>query len=466
MAALAKTSRMNVTIDLIMVLLVLYCAPIGENLKTMDLMASTIHYDTVFIGLGVLSFAFVCQHSAFIIAGSLEKPTKDRWSTVTSNGLSFCVCLALLCGSGGYIGYQEKTQGNILNSLDDSLPANVARGLLGFTMLFVYPMESFVARHVCVVLFFEGRSAHEGDDTSVLNRRDRRITLTFLLYLIAVIPAGIFQNLGTVLASCGAVGGSCLSYIGPGMVYLGIHGARFLELTKTFFGEIRQVRAPAAAPLDEEEAAPLYNVPEAVDLPSPPTNENWIVRQFKNMLWYLWLMPIWCKIATIGKATLTNHVTELALKSPHPIRIGNVRFASTKVKGGSTRVLMLPSKGSSLEDQRSSAPIDTMLLHSDSVPGNFGTTRTIEGKIVALPLTPNQTRLLPPSSGAGGKNYQSINAQVGALAKRKKQEEELALEDDPQQDPPGVYDFVIAILYIIFGVVAMTAGLFSIYNKQ
>ena len=69
----------------------------------------------------------------------------------------------------------------------------------------VPPQESFVARHVCVVLFFQGRSAHEGDDTSVLNRRDRRITLTVLLYLIAVIPAALFQNVGIVLAASGAV---------------------------------------------------------------------------------------------------------------------------------------------------------------------------------------------------------------------------------------------------------------------
>jgi sodium-coupled neutral amino acid transporter 11 len=108
-------------------------------------------------------------------------------------------------GAGGYIGFQDGTKGNILNSLpEDSTLANVARGLLGTTMLFVYPMESFVARHACVVLFFQGQSAHEGDDTAVLNRRDRRITLTVVLYILAVIPAALFQNLGSVLATTGA----------------------------------------------------------------------------------------------------------------------------------------------------------------------------------------------------------------------------------------------------------------------
>jgi sodium-coupled neutral amino acid transporter 11 len=141
MADLAKTSRINVTFDFIMVLLVLYCAPIRESWATFDWTKSIVHRETIFVGLGVLSFAFVCQHSAFIIAGSLENPTKSRWAKCTRAALMFACTLALCCGVGGFVGFQEDTKGNILNSLDqDSLPANIARGLLGTTMLFVYPM--------------------------------------------------------------------------------------------------------------------------------------------------------------------------------------------------------------------------------------------------------------------------------------------------------------------------------------
>ena len=119
-----------------------------------------IKYDTLFVGVGVLSFAFVCQHSAFIIAGSLEKPTKQRWSTCTRIALIACGFLALLCGISGYLGYGEKTQGNILNNLDNTLfLSKVAKVLLGITMLFVYPMESFVCRHVLIVLFFQSELA-------------------------------------------------------------------------------------------------------------------------------------------------------------------------------------------------------------------------------------------------------------------------------------------------------------------
>ena len=327
----------------------------------------------------------------------------------------------------------------------------------------VPPQESFVARHVCVVLFFQGRSAHEGDDTSVLNRRDRRITLTVLLYLIAVIPAALFQNVGIVLAASGAVGGSCLAYIGPGAVYLGVHGARFLELSRVFFGR----KLMNGGESGDEEMTPLYNSEVSGDLPELEEDDNWLVYQLKSALWYLLLMPIWTAIASYGKATLTQHVSELALKSPYPIRIGNVRFASTQVRGGATRVVMLPQKGSSHRLQQLAAPTITMLIQDDSLP-NFASTS--DGRVLALPPSSSSNRLnaicVPetnPATSTTQKNYESINTRIGAMAKRKKQEEELALEDDPQQDLPSKLDFLVAIFFILFGFVAMVAGLVSLY---
>ena len=63
------------------------------------------------MGLGVLSFAFVCQHSAFIVAGSLERPTKKRWAHATSTALSLCVVLEAACGIAGYLAFLENTEG-------------------------------------------------------------------------------------------------------------------------------------------------------------------------------------------------------------------------------------------------------------------------------------------------------------------------------------------------------------------
>jgi len=145
MANLAKTSTISVIFDCIIVAIVASFAPVRENIRqqngggllslllsqsssssssntttsisTASLLTLLIPSSTFFIGLGVLSFAFVCQHSAFIIAGSLTKPTRKRWAAVTASALISCCILAMIMGASGYLGYLDKVQGNVLNNL-------------------------------------------------------------------------------------------------------------------------------------------------------------------------------------------------------------------------------------------------------------------------------------------------------------------------------------------------------------
>jgi len=141
MADLAKTSRLSVVFDTILVSLVAYNAPVGASLQAMGgwstlLATDVIHYETIFVGIGVLSFAFVCQHSAFLVAGSLDRPTMPRWSITTRSALLLCAVLATTSGVSGYVGYLHETEGNILNNLDPkSWTANVARGLVSKSLI-------------------------------------------------------------------------------------------------------------------------------------------------------------------------------------------------------------------------------------------------------------------------------------------------------------------------------------------
>merc|ERR1711897_65914 len=91
-------------------------------------------------------------------------------------------------------------------------------------MFLTYPIESFVGRHVLVELIFNGEM--EENSGSFIKRRHY---VTIALYLMALIPACIFDNLGPVLSISGAVGASCLAYIAPGLVYLGVNGSVFIE---------------------------------------------------------------------------------------------------------------------------------------------------------------------------------------------------------------------------------------------
>jgi len=416
MARLAKTSSVSVLLDTILVAIVAWQAPWKTRIAEygwQDVFVHDVaHWDTLFMGLGVLSFAFVCQHSAFLIAGSLDNPTTSRWAQVTKRAVTFCGLLALASGIFGYVGYGDQTTGNILNNLPLNGPANMARLLLGTTMLLVYPMESFVARHVIISLFFQGSSAHEGNDDSViLQRADRRVLLTSALWAAAFVTAVLANSLGSVLAVTGAIGGSSLSYIGPGMVYLGVHGEAFLELVREskWFGPWFRTYWSKEASDEKENAKPLNeSTPLVAGIKPVETGEakdeddqNAIGTILSVIVSLLTLMPIWCFLASAGRDQLHTHMIEMATKSPIPLRIGNVEYS------------------------RSLDPRKKIL-------NAFGAG-------------------LPP-----------VIVRTPVLEKRRAKEANIAREPDPQANPTW-YDFVKAMLFCLFGVLALVAGLWSCF---
>jgi hypothetical protein len=186
---------------------------------------------------------------------------------------------------------------------------------------------------------------------------------------------------------------------------------------------------------EEHERAPLYcESTKAGAILSYGITDSWVLRQIKNILWYLLGMPAWSAVATFGKESLRSHITQVVLQSPHPIRIGNVRFARAKLAGEAPRVVMMKGDSKVIGG-------NTILLHT-------GPRRADEGSM---------------SRNPEWGNYQSINQQIGAIARRQLQEDTLAIEEDPQQDPPSTRDFVVAIFYVLFGVIAMAAGMVSIF---
>jgi solute carrier family 38 (sodium-coupled neutral amino acid transporter), member 11 len=524
MADLAITSRFNVLIDTLLVLLITITSiPIilktffHTNDTTMDsnsissdntsmfqnisnaVIASitnnnddtttkTIHWffrgPTIFIGLGVLSFAYVCQHSAFIIAGSLIRPTSKRWSIVTTTALSISCILNLLCGTMGYLAYQGNTQGNILENLGrNNVPANIARAMLGTTLLFVYPLESFVARHVCIVLLFTGRMAHEGNDTYILSRRDRRIIITTVLYIIAIIPALLTNDLGPVLAITGTIGGSCLSYLGPGVIYLGVHGERFNQLARQSFGGRKNITNINNIDGHDEETNNSSNMLRAVEttplvvssgnsnahnsVNDDNTNSDTIqvVGIWNHIVWYLMGMPIWCYIAKLGHVQVEHHIHEMAMKSPHPIRIGDVVYQR----------MMVPMNRNNTNDNNNDEEISTSkkIGRDRSMPqlSNLVTASNTGSTDSLSQLKPN---IGSGVSGGVSTNIANINRQIGQgileqhLQQQKQKtvqtnEGEGDLEIDPQEEPPSWYDFFVAISLIIIGLVALVAGLYSIF---
>ena len=345
MASLSCTSAISVTADMILVVFIAAYAPIKENVEANGGFGNVLKTDginsTLFIGLGILSTAMACQHSAFIVANSMENKTRQRWRWVTNQSITLSAILCLILGICGYLGFLGMTQGDVLNNFAlDSMQANAARVLLAFTMFFTYPMESFVARHVLIMLVHNGDMDARGgftlenesrveeeeladDDATVqtiattgsiiegggLLCMNRRQTWTIMVYLSTLLPALIFSDIGPVLSMTGAVGGSCISYIGPGLVYLGVNGEDFLNKIGAFLKAAGYSSSNSATVSEGD--LPVEgnaNLEMAQDVDSSSYES---IKSSKKPLWYyLGLFPIWTAIANRGTIHMTNKIAK------------------------------------------------------------------------------------------------------------------------------------------------------------
>lgn len=334
MASLSFTSMVSVLADIILVGFVAGFAPIKETVSEAGGIGEILqeHWirPSLFIGLGIISTAMACQHSAFIVSGSLENKTQRRWSTVTIISISFATVLCAIMGICGFLGFLGDTQGDVLNNFPtDSLVSNGARMLLAITMFFTYPMESFVARHVLVMLL------HQGDMDALYNERgregggylclNRRRSWTLALYLAALIPGLFLNDLGPVLSITGSLGGSCIAYIAPGLVYLGVNGEAFQDLCRSMARNWNhkhddkiekdaplegagELELPVAGDADQRMAGNGDGENEAgqpgpSDLPVAGEKRTLTMQPDfrKPCWWYLGLFPIWWAIASSGR---------------------------------------------------------------------------------------------------------------------------------------------------------------------
>jgi sodium-coupled neutral amino acid transporter 11 len=427
--------------------------------------------NTFFTGLGVLSFAYVCQHSSFIIAGSLHKPTKARWAQVSGISLGFSGTLALLMGTFGYLGFLQDTQGNVLDNFEPMATtggnpllgrmANVVRVILTCCMFFVYPLDAFVQRHVYMVLLFKGRHAHEGDDHAVLARRDRRLILTAALISLSLTPALLVENVGVVLAVTGAIAGSFLSYIAPGTAYLAIHGEEFIDFVKKSWTRGNLLASEPQTPASTTTSRGTLLAPEpkmsasntdieatqqSHEESAPSSVYSFIMDAAGSVVWVILLMPIWVCIARIGQSNLEQHFEQEAIKSPHPSRLGNIVHSHpvrAKLKAFTKQRNILPPQRK-LKPALSDRALDCVRTDADELDGEAA------GTLVA-------------SRDAIG--YGTIS-DADSLQKQEETKDDTAAEDserDPQDSEPTLYDFAVAIGFIVFGVIAMVVGLLSIF---
>ena len=230
--------------------------------------------------------------------------------------------------------------GDVLNNFDpDTLEANAARTLLAITMFFTYPMEAFVARHVLVQMFYDGdmdghNMALSPDGTTLstatmaagqrqcfglLPPISRRHKITWAIYIATLLPALVVDDLGPVLSITGSLGGSCLSYIGPGLVYLGVNGDAFLLYVAGILDRY-QARSSSVPPATGD--LPLEGDAQVTMQVATPSNIAAAVEKIatggKPWWWYLSGMHLWVSIALIGSDGMQDRLSALELEHGTP----------------------------------------------------------------------------------------------------------------------------------------------------
>ena len=295
LASLAFTSFLSIFAAITTVILTIMISPIKENIIDNGGIVEVLKNDSIkpaslFIGLSILSDAFACHHAAYIVYGSLRKPSKRRWGLVTFHSISLAAIVFTIFGLAGYLGYGEDTHANILNNFPmDDVVANVARLLLTLTFFFTYPMEAMVGRHVLFAIMHE-----EGDLESGVFCCNWRHVMTFTIYVMTLVPALLFDDLGPVLALTGAIGGSCLAYVTPGVLYLGVYGEEFLAYCA-------ELTSHSTTSFQNEKGFINMNdldVPIAGDGKLDMTKLN---KTTKPYWWYILGFPIWTSIASQGR---------------------------------------------------------------------------------------------------------------------------------------------------------------------
>jgi sodium-coupled neutral amino acid transporter 11 len=344
MATLAFTSLLSVCADVILVGFVIAFSPVrstvAENGGFGQVLADNWINSKLFVGLGVLSTAMACQHSAFIVSGSLENKTAARWGMVTSRSITIAAALCIMMGVSGYLGFLGETKGDILNNFDsDAMEANAGRALLAITMFFTYPMEAFVARHVLVQLFYNGDMDGEtvgpnGESVPEVKRfgiLGRRELMTLGIYFATLVPALLVDDLGPVLSLTGSLGASCIAYIGPGLVYFGINGDEFLAYANKMLQDRGYKNNKASAgeielPVVGDSGATMETKTDA-SLP----------RENKPLWWYAMGFPVWCAIASSGAIGTKQFLGALAADGGSPLQTASADEADEMEVIGSCR---------------------------------------------------------------------------------------------------------------------------------
>jgi sodium-coupled neutral amino acid transporter 11 len=168
----------------------------------------------VFPSMGVMSFAFVSNHTAFMSYQTLRDRSVQRWIKATFMALTAALLISLSLAVVGYSAFGEDLQANVLAVFpaDDNY-INFASLVLACSMFVSYPMQFYPSR-VALLTLLGRESLAESPSTaihypySVAERKQRRWRyrlVTVLLFAFTVLIAVLVEDLGKVYELVGGI---------------------------------------------------------------------------------------------------------------------------------------------------------------------------------------------------------------------------------------------------------------------
>ncbi|MBN3306240.1 S38AB protein, partial [Amia calva] len=214
---LGKVSLLSVLFTLvILVIVIIRATTLGPQIPPTEDAWTFAQFNAI-QAVGVMSFAFICNHNSFLIYGSLEEPTISNWSRVTHVSVLFAFVISAAFASSGYYTFTGNTQGDIFENYckNDNL-ATFGRFCYGISIILTFPIECFVTREVVANLFFSGTL------TTLAH-----VFLTLVIITISTAVSLAYDCLGIVLELNGVLSATPLVFIIPAACYLKLSDERW-----------------------------------------------------------------------------------------------------------------------------------------------------------------------------------------------------------------------------------------------
>ncbi|XP_011499111.1 PREDICTED: putative sodium-coupled neutral amino acid transporter 11 [Ceratosolen solmsi marchali] len=182
--------------------------------------------------VGIMAFAFMCHHNTFLIYGSIERATQEKWDVVTHWSLFTSFLIAAAFGIAGYATFTGYVQGDLMENYcwtDDLM--NFSRVMFSGTILLTFPIECFVTREV-IMTAIRGTDEVENHDAYIAGSDRKYLIITMAIISVAYLISMSTDCLGIVLELNGILAAVPLAYVLPALCYLKLEDGPLLSPKK------------------------------------------------------------------------------------------------------------------------------------------------------------------------------------------------------------------------------------------